>query len=78
MPFDLATLGILKMAWISVRKQNGHSKEDEKRERLEEALEEGLRETFPASDAFPWFSLPRLRHGDTVNDPTAVICGKGA
>ena len=32
-------------------KQNTHSKEDEERNRLEQALEEGLRGTFPASDA---------------------------
>jgi hypothetical protein len=31
--------------------QNSHSKGDEERDRLERALEEGLQETFPASDA---------------------------
>src|SRR2546428_538762 len=31
--------------------QNSHSNEDEERARLEQALEEGLLETFPASDA---------------------------
>jgi hypothetical protein len=30
---------------------NSYSKEDEERARLEQALEEGLLETFPASDA---------------------------
>jgi hypothetical protein len=29
----------------------GHSKEDEERDRLEKALDEGLQGTFPASDA---------------------------
>jgi hypothetical protein len=33
------------------RRLDIHSKEDEERDRLEQALEEGLRETFPASDA---------------------------
>jgi len=63
MPLDLGTLAILKVPWMkrahlfqhsgtaTTLEQNSHSKGDEERDRLEQALEEGLRETFPASDA---------------------------
>jgi hypothetical protein len=59
---DLTMLGILKVAWMkrghlfqhsgttTTFEQNSHAK-DEERDRLEKALEEGLQETFPASDA---------------------------
>ena len=66
MSFDLAieftTFGILKVASMkrehlfqhsgmaTTFEQNSHAK-DEERNRLEQALEEGLQETFPASDA---------------------------
>ena len=59
---DLMTFGILKVASMkrehlfqhsgtaTTFEQNSHAK-DEERDRLEKALEEGLRGTFPASDA---------------------------
>jgi hypothetical protein len=56
MPFEVAAWypenGLDElMAWMK-RGQTEHSlKEDEERDRLEQALEEGLRGTFPASDA---------------------------
>jgi hypothetical protein len=63
MPPDLGTLAILKAPWMkrahlfqhsgtaTTLEQNSYSRGDEERDRLEQALEEGLRETFPASDA---------------------------
>ena len=43
--------GALTQRYRTTFEQDGHSKEDEERDRLEQALEEGLQETFPASDA---------------------------
>jgi hypothetical protein len=63
MRLDLGTLAILKVPWMkhahlfqhngtaTTFEQYSHSKGDEERDRLEKALEEGLQETFPASDA---------------------------
>ena len=64
-PKTLAILeGVFDEAWASIQgqrngtakgernpEQDSHSKNDEERDRLEKALEEGLQETFPASDA---------------------------
>ena len=59
-PFDLE---MLEGAWMkrghlsqysgtaTTFEQDSHSKADEERDRLEQALEVGLQETFPASDA---------------------------
>jgi hypothetical protein len=41
--------------------QDNHSKEDEERDRFEQALEEGLQETFPASDAVSQPAPPASR-----------------
>ena len=43
--------GALAQRYRTTFEQDSPSKEDEERDRLEQALEEGLRETFPASDA---------------------------
>jgi hypothetical protein len=43
--------GALNQRYRTTFEQDSHSKEDEERDRFEQALEEGLRETFPASDA---------------------------
>ena len=43
--------GALTQRYRAKFEQNSHSKEDEERDRLEQALEEGLQDTFPASDA---------------------------
>ncbi len=43
--------GALAQQYQTTFEQDSHSKEDEERDRLEQALEEGLQETFPASDA---------------------------
>ena len=43
--------GALVQRYRTAFEQDIHSKEDEERDRLEQALEEGLQETFPASDA---------------------------
>src|SRR6266480_7463585 len=43
--------GALAQRYWTTFEQDSHSKEDEERDRLEQALEEGLQETFPASDA---------------------------
>ena len=57
--------GALVQRYRTAFEQDIHSKEDEERDRLEQALEEGLQETFPASDAVsvvqPAPSAPR-RH----------------
>jgi hypothetical protein len=60
-----------------VGKQNSYSKEDEKRDRLEQALEEGLRETFPASDAVSVVQPAPPHHGDSVNEPNRCDLRKG-
>jgi len=59
MSFDLGRLVILKMTLMkslhsfqaTAIEKNSHSKEDEEGASLERALEEGFRDTFPASDA---------------------------
>jgi hypothetical protein len=63
MPLDIGTLAILKVPWMkrahlfqhsgtaATLEQNSHSKGDDERDRLEKTLEEGLEQTFPASDA---------------------------
>ena len=43
--------GALARPYRTTSEQDSHSKEDEERDRLEQALEEGLQDTFPASDA---------------------------
>jgi hypothetical protein len=43
--------GALNQRYRTTFEENNHSKADEERDRLEQALEQGLRETFPASDA---------------------------
>src|SRR5437879_4258523 len=43
--------GALAQRYRTTFEQDRHSKEDEERDRLEQALEEGLQDTFPASDA---------------------------
>jgi hypothetical protein len=43
--------GALAQRYRTTFEQDNHSKEDEERDRFEQALEEGLQETFPASDA---------------------------
>ncbi|MFL6545475.1 MAG: hypothetical protein ACJ8LM_09895 [Candidatus Udaeobacter sp.] len=43
--------GALAERYRTTFEQDSSSKEDEERDRLEKALEEGLQETFPASDA---------------------------
>ena len=43
--------GALAQRYWTTFEQDSHSREDEERDRLEQALEEGLQETFPASDA---------------------------
>jgi hypothetical protein len=41
--------GALTQRYRTTFEQDSHSKEDEECDRLEQALEEGLQETFPAS-----------------------------
>jgi hypothetical protein len=43
--------GALTQRYRTIFEQDSHLKEEEERDRLEQALEEGLQETFPASDA---------------------------
>ena len=43
--------GAVAQRYRTTFEQDSHSKEDEERDRLEQALEEGLQGTFPASDA---------------------------
>jgi hypothetical protein len=43
--------GALTQRYRTTVEQGSHSKEDEERDRLEQALEVGLQDTFPASDA---------------------------
>jgi hypothetical protein len=43
--------GALTQRYRAMFEQDSHSKEDEERDRLDQALEEGLQDTFPASDA---------------------------
>jgi hypothetical protein len=43
--------GALTQRYRTTVEQDSHSKEDEERDRLEQALEVGLQDTFPASDA---------------------------
>ncbi len=43
--------GALAQRYRTTFGQGSHSKKDAERDRLEKALEEGLQETFPASDA---------------------------
>jgi hypothetical protein len=43
--------GALTQRYRTTFEQDSHSKEDEERDRLEQALEVGLQDTFPASDA---------------------------
>jgi hypothetical protein len=43
--------GALAQRYRTTFEQDSRSKHDEERDRLEQALEEGLQETFPASDA---------------------------
>jgi hypothetical protein len=54
--------------------QDSYSESDEERDRLEKALEEGLQETFPASDAVSVVQPAPPYREDTVDEPTAAIC----
>src|SRR5262245_6315807 len=54
--------GVVAQTYRTTFEQDNHSKEDEERMRLERALEEGLQETFPASDAVSVVQPSPARH----------------
>ena len=89
MPFDLGAQpegGLMKSGHsfqhsgtAPTFEQNSHSTEDEERARLEQALEEGLLETFPASDAIsvvqpapPAPQVDRELSSPDIHDPPAA------
>ena len=53
-------------------KSADHKSDDDRRLRLEKALEEGLQETFPASDPVAVIEPAPTRPGDDLNDQNSV------